>query len=237
MSCTLLVALAGPMQSWGTRSRFQERDTNLEPSKSGLIGLICAALGRDRSEPVSDLAGMKMGVRVDAEGIPAKDYHTTQDVITADGKKRASSISNRWYLSDAAFLAVLQGPKDKLETLHTALGNPKWPLFLGRKSFVPAIPPFLKDGLRPEQDMRQALASYPLLLTERRVEKRLRQVGTGRESGHVRLVLEADEPTHENRKDLPLSFGWESREFKERFVTTEYLDLKSLKENGVWKCI
>ena len=237
MSCTLLVALAGPMQSWGTRSRFQERDTNAEPSKSGFIGLLCAALGRDRSKPVDDLAGLKMGVRVDAEGIPARDYHTTQDVITADGKKRASSISNRWYLSDAAFLAALQGPKDKIETLHTALCNPKWPLFLGRKSFVPAIPPFLKDGLRLGQDMRQALASYPLLLTERRVERRLRQIEMGRETGRVRLMLESDKPTHENRKDLPVSFDWESREFRERFVITEYLDFKSLKENGVWKCI
>ena len=237
MSCTLLLALAGPMQSWGTRSRFQERDTNAEPSKSGLIGLLCAALGRDRSEPLDDLASLEMGVRVDAEGIPAKDYHTTQDVITADGKKRAPSISNRWYLSDAAFLAALQGPKSILGTLHTALCNPNWPLFLGRKSFVPAIPLFLKDGLRSGQDMRQTLASYPLLLTEMRVKKRLRQIETGRDTGRVRLVLESDEPTYESRKDLPVSFDWESRDFRERFVVTEYLDFKHLKENGVWKCV
>jgi CRISPR system Cascade subunit CasD len=186
---------------------------------------------------LDDLAELKMGVRVDSEGIPAKDYHTTQDVITADGKKRASSISNRWYLSDAVFLAALQGPKDILETLHTALSNPKWPLFLGRKSFVPAIPPFLNDGLRQGQDMRQTFASYPLLITKKRLERRLREVERGRETGRVRLVLESDEPTHESRKDLPVSFDWENREFRERFVKTEYIDLKSLKENGGWKCI
>ena len=34
----LLLRLAGPMQSWGTRSRFGNRDTGLEPSRSGVIG-------------------------------------------------------------------------------------------------------------------------------------------------------------------------------------------------------
>lgn len=237
MSCTLLIALAGPMQSWGTRSRFRERDTNPEPSKSALIGLLCAALGRDRSEPLDDLASLKMGVRIDAEGISAKDYHTTQDVVTADGKKRTPSISNRWYLADAAFLAALQGPAELLEKLHQALFKPKWSLFLGRKSFVPGIPPFLKDGLRPAQDMRKALASFPLLLTERQLEKRLRQIESDRESGRVRLVLESVAPTHESRKDFPISFDWENREFRERFVRTEYLNFMSLKENGIWKCI
>ena len=37
----LLMRLAGPMQSWGTRSRFSNRDTGLEPSRSGVIGLLC----------------------------------------------------------------------------------------------------------------------------------------------------------------------------------------------------
>jgi CRISPR system Cascade subunit CasD len=36
----LLLRLAGPMQAWGTQSRFVNRDTELEPSKSGVIGLL-----------------------------------------------------------------------------------------------------------------------------------------------------------------------------------------------------
>ena len=71
---TLLLRLAGPMQSWGTTSRFDERDTQLEPSKSGVIGLLCAALGRDRAESVDDLAALRMGVRVDREGVPMRDF-------------------------------------------------------------------------------------------------------------------------------------------------------------------
>lgn len=37
--------LDGPLQSWGTASRFQRRGTNHHPSKSGVAGLIAAALG------------------------------------------------------------------------------------------------------------------------------------------------------------------------------------------------
>ena len=83
---TLLFRLAGPMQSWGVQSRFTVRDTGLEPSKSGVIGLVCAALGRARNQPVDDLAALRMGVRVDREGKLAKDYHTALDVIKAKGK-------------------------------------------------------------------------------------------------------------------------------------------------------
>ena len=42
---TLLLRLAGPMQSWGTDSKFDVRRTGREPSKSGVIGLVAAALG------------------------------------------------------------------------------------------------------------------------------------------------------------------------------------------------
>jgi len=73
---TLLLRLAGPMQSWGTQSRFDHRDTGLEPSKSGVVGLLCAALGRPRAADGSDLAALRMGVRVDREGVLKVDYQT-----------------------------------------------------------------------------------------------------------------------------------------------------------------
>ena len=46
----LLLRLSGPMQSWGVQSRFTVRDTGLEPSKSGVVGLI-AAPWADRAMP------------------------------------------------------------------------------------------------------------------------------------------------------------------------------------------
>ena len=47
---TLLLRLAGPMQSWGTDSKFDVRRTQREPSKSGVIGLVAAALGIPRQD-------------------------------------------------------------------------------------------------------------------------------------------------------------------------------------------
>jgi CRISPR system Cascade subunit CasD len=41
----LVLLLDGPLQSWGFASRFQRRATGLHPTKSGVVGLICAAMG------------------------------------------------------------------------------------------------------------------------------------------------------------------------------------------------
>ena len=147
---TLLLRLAGPMQSWGTTSRFDERDSQLEPSKSGVLGLVCAALGRDRSEPVDDLARLKMGVRVDREGLFMRDYQTATGVISAAGQVDLGRtvVSPRYYLADAAFLVGLEdSDRGLLMKIHAALRTPIWPLALGRKSFPPGAPVWL--GVNP----------------------------------------------------------------------------------------
>ena len=56
-----------PMQSWGTKSQFASRDTAMEPTKSGVVGLLAAALGvpREEDDDIQRLARMRMGVRVD----------------------------------------------------------------------------------------------------------------------------------------------------------------------------
>src|SRR5690606_28500785 len=82
---TLLLRLEGPMQSWGISSRFRQRDTATEPSKSGVIGLICAALGKPRKEDpategrwpsLAQLASLQMGVRTDRAGTIGVDFQT-----------------------------------------------------------------------------------------------------------------------------------------------------------------
>src|SRR4030042_587203 len=104
----LLLRLAGPMQSWGTQSRFRPRDSDLEPSKSGVIGLLCAAMGIPRDDlggKVKELSGLKMGVRVDLQGTLKRDYHTALNVAKAGGgKPKECEPSERFYLSDACFL-------------------------------------------------------------------------------------------------------------------------------------
>ncbi len=161
---TLLIRLTGPMQSWGTRSRFDDRDTEAEPSKSGVLGLCAAALGRDRIEPVDDLAALGFGVRVDREGVLRSDYHTAQ--IFPGERRTSTAVTRRAYLADAAFWAALEGDEGLLECLDAALRNPYWPLSLGRKSFPPSQPLWLDAGVR-DSALLAALRTAPSLRSER----------------------------------------------------------------------
>jgi CRISPR system Cascade subunit CasD len=214
----LLLRLAGPMQSWGVQSRFGVRDTGLEPSKSGVIGLLCAALGRRRHESVDDLAHLSMGVRVDQEGILARDFHTAMHVLKAGGGIKDTEPSTRYYLSDARFLVGLAGDDlSLLGRLQAALRDPVWPLYLGRKAFVPGEPIWLSNGLRPDERLPEALEAYPWLGCDPK-----------KHPGQVRLVLEDPEHGSEVRPDQPLSFA--ERRFAPRRVTTTFIPAPSLRE-------
>ncbi|MCS7081269.1 MAG: type I-E CRISPR-associated protein Cas5/CasD [Chloracidobacterium sp.] len=223
MTMTLLLRCVAPMQSWGTRSRFDERDTEHEPSKSGVIGLLCAALGRDRNTPLDDLAQLRMGVRVDREGRVAADYHTVQEIRPGQ-VEFDTLVSKRAYLADAAFLVGLEGSDAALlRQLHEALRRPVWPLFLGRKAFVPAEPIRLLDGLQAIP-LEEALRTYPSIdpWPPRRSDAQ-RQ---------VRFVVEcrAGEPSADTRRDTPVSFALGARRFAARRVKTFFAPLPPRQE-------
>lgn len=225
---TLLLRLAGPFQSWGTQSRFTVRDTGREPSKSGVIGLLCAALGRPRTAPVADLASLRMGVRVDREGAVKLDYHTTggthrrgdpYGVAKADGSRTTNAIlSHRYYLADASFLVGLESPDDSLlQCVDRALAEPVWQIFLGRKSFVPGVPVRLPEqppggpGLRAAP-LEDALRSYPWP-----------EAGRDGPPAKLRFVLDAPpDGAVDARMDVPLSFDPARRAFAIRYVKTDF---------------
>lgn len=209
---TLLIRLAGPLQSWGVQSAFSVRDTGLEPSKSGVIGLLCAALGRPRTASLDDLVTLRLGVRVDVEGTLARDFHTAQNVLKAAGGLKDTEPSSRYYLANAVFLAGLESASSVLlQELHAALADPVWPLFLGRKAFVPGASIWLADGLRMHTDLYTALVAYPWL-----------GGGVHQPPEACRLVLE-DEAGSEVRSDQPLSFS--ERRFAPRRITTTFVTL------------
>ena len=224
----LIMQLVSPMQSWGSRSRFQERDTEREPTKSGVIGLICAALGRDRKDSIDDLVLLHMGVRVDREGTIKKDFQTAQDVIKADGSKPPDSnqISSRAYLEDAAFLVGLEGDRFLLKTIADHLKNPVWPISLGRKAFVPSLPILPKKD--PEEclfddSLASVLANYPLVIP---YSKRLDE---NRDA--LRLVLECKPgESGERRQDVPVSFDFDKRSFQSRYVSVSWIPVPGGKE-------
>jgi CRISPR system Cascade subunit CasD len=129
---TLLLRLAAPLQSWGDTSRFERRETRPEPTKSGVLGLLAAAQGRRRSDPVEDLAALRFGVRVDQEGQLERDFHTAEK-----SDRKSSHLSYRYYLSDAVFVAGVEGDRTLLEGIADSLRSPAFPLFLGRRSCPP----------------------------------------------------------------------------------------------------
>ncbi len=169
---TLLLKLTGPMQSWGSRSRFDRRDTEAFPTKSGVLGLVAAALGRDRGEPVEDLAALRLGVRIDREGVVRYDFQTARDVIRAEVSReqweRARSkgkttgtqdtvVSKRYYLADAAFLVGLEGEAALLQQIEAALRRPRWTLFLGRKGYLPGEPVHFPESAILDLSLEEAL--------------------------------------------------------------------------------
>ena len=52
---TLLLRLSAPLQSWGSGSVYDNRETDDMPTKSGVTGILAAALGRKRGESLEDL--------------------------------------------------------------------------------------------------------------------------------------------------------------------------------------
>ncbi|MFS8876915.1 type I-E CRISPR-associated protein Cas5/CasD [Synechococcus sp. H60.3] len=204
---TLLMRLRAPMMSWGDHSQFDYRDSRREPTKSAVIGILCAALGRPRWEPVDDLAALRMGVRVNKEGILRKDFHTVQNNMH-DRRKAETTLSERYYVADGDYLVGLEGDFNLLRTLDQALQKPHWQVFLGRKSFIPSRP--LRLGL-VEQPLLEALRQHPYECSRRE-----------QCPSQLRFVLEVPESL-DVRQDVPLS--WQPRRFGCRAVKTEYYKL------------
>lgn len=159
---TLLLRLEGPLQSWGGHeSKFVVRRTGDAPTKSGVAGLLCAALGVSRADArqkLPKLNQLQMGVRIDRPGIRWWDYHTVgarMEMQIAEGigkTKPGAMLTRREYLSDASFLVALQGDPELVRKLHKAVLRPKWPMYLGRKSCPPSLP---LVGLKDESDTRE----------------------------------------------------------------------------------
>ena len=215
---TLLLRLAAPMQSWGVSSKFNRRMSNLEPTKSGVIGLVAAAMGRGREESLEDFMLLKFGVRIDQPGRMEKDF---QMVHRIEGKKSSSWLTDRYYLADAVFLVALEGDIDILEKIEWALKNPVYPLFLGRRSYPPVgrlclgvREKGMRDALR--QEAWQASAWYQRKAKYRRIYS---------------LEIVRDAELRENAyalRDEPKSFSQLRRQYIFRNVIREYVSLQDI---------
>lgn len=227
----IILKLAGPLQSWGDDSRYSERKTRHQPTKSGVIGLLAAALGRRREDPIDDLSCLRMGTRIDQPGSLVNDFHTAHRrvfdssrsswVMSSAGKD--AYLTTRHYLADAIFVAGIEVPDELLTTYEYALDHPAFPLFLGRRSCPPACRVLLdsKEGV----GLADALAGVPWQATSRSL--------TWRHRRDERVLLEAnlDEACldgkaanySESVHDQPVSFSQLYRQYEWRRVVRQRL--------------
>ncbi len=252
---SLVLRLAAPLQSWGDRSQFNRRETRPEPTKSGIVGLLAAAQGRRRSDPIEDLVNLTLGVRVDRAGSVLRDYHTVSDyrgrpllsaAVNSKGQQKSAGdktthVTTRFYLQDAVFVAAISGPDDLVVALAAAIRRPAFPLALGRRSCPPTMPLLLAPHGTGEATAwpdlwpgtpRQVLDIVPWQVSASR------QRAMEREGGLASVV---DLPTvidvgpddgagglGDTRTDVPGSFEPTRRSFAARRVRTGWVRLETL---------
>ena len=157
----LALWLEAPLQSWGFDSKFYRRDTLDFPTRSGVLGLLCCAMGAGgpQTQWLSQMAQFKQTVLVygregQAGQSKLEDFHMVGSGYdeknpwefllipkTVERKKAQNSpgtkMTYRYYLQDRAFGVVLAASAEQAVVLAKALQNPVWDLYLGRKSCVP----------------------------------------------------------------------------------------------------
>lgn len=242
----LLFRLYGPLAAWGGIAVGQERPSDAHPGKSALLGLLGAAMGVRRDEEQQHqrmAAAYRFAVRVDAPGVLLRDYHTIQvpperrkvvyytrrDELRADTLN--TILSSREYRCDALYTVALwirdgQSAPFTLSELKQGLKQPRFPLYLGRKS-CPLALPVQADVVTAgtlEEAFRQANFKDDADLLDTRDQRELLD-----RPARVLIYWEADDPGTEvgdwqpvqtiTRRDQPLNRRrWQFTERREHQI-------------------
>lgn len=225
----LLLWLEGPLQSWGHDSRFGRRDTLPFPTKSGVLGIVCAALGAGGAQvpllarfAAGDLQIHSFARCQNEKAVPREpllcDFHMVGSGYdhsdpwqlllipkTHEGKKAVgggTKITYRYYLQDRAFAALLETPADLIDEVAHALQHPAWELSLGRKTCAPTE--FIFQGKFANREDAEKAA--------RQLAQEKKRIGDFivRQDAHDGEVLTLN--------DVPLCFGAFKR-YRDRQVT------------------
>ncbi|WP_164729851.1 type I-E CRISPR-associated protein Cas5/CasD [Rhodomicrobium lacus] len=177
----LVFTIAAPMASFGMKYDPGEwRNSSNRPSKSGVLGLVAAALGIEREEQhrIDALSLLNFAVRVDQPGQPAYDYHTAQvpphkhkrrfatraDELAVAKHELKTTLSTREYRTNAFSTAALWFRTGVIEapfslwSIAEALKAPRFNLYAGRKSH-PLMLPCAPEVVQTE-DVLAAFTAY-----------------------------------------------------------------------------
>ncbi|GLF98747.1 type I-E CRISPR-associated protein Cas5/CasD [Streptomyces yaizuensis] len=213
----LLLRLAGPLQAWGSTSRFTRRTTENAPTKSGVLGLLAAAQGRSRDADLADLAALEFGVRIDQPGTRLRDFQTAHHGDT----DKAMPLSERFYLADAVFVAGVAGTPGLIDALYEALLDPVFLPYLGRRSCPPSRPIPLgppQADIRLEDALREAAWE---------ASDWYRAEGSQSAPGRLEVLLDcpAGQAPDIALRDLPLSFDPRHRRYGLRGLRGSHVPL------------
>ena len=181
----LVFRLYGAMASWGDAAVGNVRPSRSHPGRSAIIGLLASALGirREQQTQLDKLAqAITIAVKEYREGDLLSDYHTAQ--VPSEDKSRShrhrkselsganhtlnTVLSSREYRCDGVWsvaIAINNSQFYCLEKLSDALRQPKFTLYLGRKS-CPLSAPLLPQIIEVDT-LREALDhQFPRLLAD-----------------------------------------------------------------------
>ncbi|MGI6578685.1 MAG: type I-E CRISPR-associated protein Cas5/CasD [Saccharofermentanales bacterium] len=204
---TILLKLAGPLQSWGTRSHFETRHTDLYPSKSAVIGIVAASMGyrRDDDLKIQELNHLDFAVRIDQSGQLLRDYHTARK-YKSNGDFDRTYVTNRYYIEDAVFVAAIGHENNEfIEKIEKGLQTPYFQSFLGRRS-LPLTADFLLGVY--DTDVITALRNCPWQASERYQQFHLNRLNVYSDADLGCEGMQAG-----IRKDYVVSFSQKSRRF------------------------
>lgn len=216
----LTLRLAGPLQSWGAASRFTLRKTESAPTKSGVVGLLAAAVGIERGDDarLAPLTGLRFGVRVDQPGTRLRDFHTAHHGVTGG----SMPLTERFYLADAVFVAAVEGELALLSDLYAGLKAPVFPPFLGRRSCPPAEK--IELGLHEEGGLEDVLREVPWQASPW-YRRRRRHRPPERLDVLIEKRPDDSGSAADMLRDQPLSFAAEHRRHALRTVVTTTVPL------------
>jgi CRISPR system Cascade subunit CasD len=107
-----------------------------------------------RTDPLEELLSLRFGIRIDQPGRIERDFQTARQ--ENKGKVTSLPLTERYFLTDATFVAAVEGDDSLITALNDAVKDPVFPLYLGRRAFPPAGP--LTLGVR-ESDVWTALTN------------------------------------------------------------------------------
>lgn len=209
------------MQSWGSSSRFTRRSTEAFPTKSALVGLLAAAQGRRRVDPIEDLAQLRVAVRVDQPGQLLRDFHT------AHRGEVSMPLSDRFYWADAAFGAFIEGPDELIEALAQAIVRPVFPLYLGRRACPPTMPLRLAVHDGAAWDALQATPWLAAKFYQRNRKEARVSLRVVADQGIIPVKAgTAYQHTH-TLQDVPISFDSQHRRYSLRTVEETRIEVEN----------